>query len=339
MFDDLIKRFKKLESEGVEVPMQADPEGYFDRECPNNLCLFQFKIFFEDWQSICKDRDLFCPLCGHQAAAKSWWTKEQLEGAREQAIGVVGAAIGRGLADGARAFNRKQKPGLITMSMKVSGGPTHYAVVPVAAQEAMKLKIQCEACSTRFAVIGSAFFCPCCGHNSVERTFDDSLRKVEAKLDNLTSIRTGLERDADKDVAEITSRSLIETGMNDCVVAFQKLMESLYMRLPGAKKPQSNTFQRLEDGSKLWKQICGEGYEDWATAEELRELNTLFHKRHLLAHTEGFVDERYLQKTEDVSYRAGQRIVVKERDVRRLLILIKMLAAGARSKATPQSPE
>lgn len=339
MFDDFIKQLKKLESTGVSVPMQSDSEGYFDKECPNEACLFQFKIFGEDWTNLCKDEAIHCPLCGHQASSKSWWTKEQIEGARKQALGVAKAAISRGLSDGARAFNRKQKPGLITMSMKFSGGSTHYTVMPVAAQEAMKLKIQCESCSTRFAVVGSAFFCPCCGFNSVERIFDDSLKKVETKLDNLETVRSTLENLADKDSAELTCRSLIETGLNDCVVAFQKLMEALYMRFPETQKLQLNTFQRLDDGSRLWKQACGEGYEDWVSAEELKELNTLFHKRHLLAHTEGFVDERYLQKTGDVSYKAGQRIVVRERDVRRLVLLVRTLTAKARSKATPQITE
>lgn len=339
MFDDFIKQLKKLESTGVSVPMQSDSEGYFDKECPNEACLFHFKVFGEDWTNLCKDEAIHCPLCGHQAPSKSWWTKEQIEGAREQALGVAKAAIRQGLSDGAKAFNRKQKPGLITMSMKFSGGPTRYTVMPVAAQEAMKLKIQCESCSTRFAVVGSAFFCPCCGFNSVERTFDDSLKKVESKLDNLEVVRSTLESLADRDSAELTCRSLVETGLNDCVVAFQKLMESLYLRIPETQKPPMNTFQRLDDGSKLWRQACGEGYTEWVSADDLGELNTLFHRRHLLAHTEGFVDARYLQRSGDTSYKVGQRIVIKEKDVRRLVQLVRGLATQARLKANPEKTE
>lgn len=329
MFEDLIKQFKNLESTGVSVPIQMDADGYFDRECPNEGCLFQFKIFNEDWTNLCKDEAIHCPLCGHQAPSKSWWTKEHLEGAKTQALGYVKATLNRGLSNGARTFNRNQRPGLITMTMKFSGGPNYYTVMPVAAQEAMKLKIECESCSTKFAVVGSAFFCPCCGFNSVERTFDDSIRKVGAKLDNLETVRSALQ--GDRDAAEVTCRSMVETGLNDCVVAFQKLMESLYLRIPGMKKPALNTFQRLDDGSKLWKQVCGEGYENWLSQEHLAEMNVLFHKRHLLAHTEGFVDERYLKQSGDSSYFIGQRIVVRQRDVRRLIELIRTLTSKARA--------
>jgi rRNA maturation endonuclease Nob1 len=45
------------------------------------------------------------------------------------------------------------------------------------AADVMQLEIQCDNCSARFAVIGSAYFCPACGVNSVVRTYHDSLRE------------------------------------------------------------------------------------------------------------------------------------------------------------------
>lgn len=328
MFDDLIKKMKELESGlTVSVPVRTDDEGYLDRECPNEACLFQFKVFEQDWKDICRDEAIHCPLCGHQAPSKSWWTKEQIESAKEQAIGVMTATINKSLADSARAFNRKQKPGFITMSMTVTGGRDNHTVVPIAALEAMKLKIQCESCATRFAVVGSAFFCPSCGHNSVERIFEDALRKVEAKIDNLETVRTAIESSVDKDTAEVTCRSLLETGLNDCVVAFQKLMDSLYATIPNAKKPPFSVFQKLDAGSTLWKEACGSGYEDLIHQQELDELNVYFQRRHLLSHTEGFVDERYIRNSGDSQYKVGQRIVVRERDVRRLVELVRNLSS------------
>ena len=104
--------------------------------------------------------------------------------------------------------------------------------VPIPSMEEMTLKIQCESCGARSAVIGSAFFCPCCGHNSVERTFDDSLAKVEAKLNNIHIIRQSLIKAELKDEAETTCRSLIETSLSDCVVAFQRYLEEVYKKRP-----------------------------------------------------------------------------------------------------------
>ncbi len=133
-----------------------------------------------------------------------------------------------------------------------------------------------------------------------------------------------------KDEAEITCRSLIETGLNDCVVAFQRFCEATFQKEKPNEKLASNVFQRLEDGSKLWKTIFNEGYEDWLTVSELKRMNILFQRRHLLSHSEGIVDDKYLQRAKDSTYKLGQRIVVKENDVNELLNLIRKVVEKIR---------
>jgi len=51
-----------------------------------------------------------------------------------------------------------------------------------------------------------------------------------------------------------------------------------------------------------------------------------FQKRHLLAHTDGMVDAKYIQKSGDTTYQEGQRRIVGESDVRSLVDLIAKLA-------------
>jgi uncharacterized Zn finger protein (UPF0148 family) len=308
MFDELIKNLERLGKTGLTIPVSVDEDGYLDRQCPNNDCESQFKVFAEDWKKFAGQETTYCPFCRYSAPPRSWFPAEQTKEAMAQAKNHISAALNQGFESGARMFNQRHQSGFIKMSVKHSGGPTHHVLVPLSAQEAMKLKIQCEACSAQFAVVGSAFFCPCCGHNSVERTFDDSLRKVDAKLDNLEKVRSALEKDGQRDAAEVTCRSMVETGVSDCVVAFQRLMESLY------------------------KAVLGEGYEDWLKDSDLSELKISFHRRHLLQHTEGIVDERYLKQSGDASYLVGQRIVVREKDVRKLCALVRALATTVKEK-------
>jgi len=115
------------------------------------------------------------------------------------------------------------------MSMKVGGAP-HFTPhkVPAAASAAMELEIACEKCSCRFAVIGSAYFCPACGHSSVDRMFDDSLRKIRAKKDNVEVVRQAIAAVGGRDEAELMCRSLIESCLQDGVTAFQRCCEGLY---------------------------------------------------------------------------------------------------------------
>lgn len=86
-----------------------------------------------------------------------------------------------------------------------------------------------------------------------------------------------------------------------------------------------NVFQNLQEGSDIFFNDFGKSYKDWIKVNEFERLNLLFHRRHLLSHTEGIVDKKYLDKTKDDKYKEGQRVVVKREDVLSMSdILIKL---------------
>lgn len=57
----------------------------------------------------------------------------------------------------------------------------------------------------------------------------------------------------------------------------------------------------------------------------------MFQRRHILEHNNGFVDERYIQKSFDTHYKIGQRLVVKDEDVIQLIVIIKKMSEGLKS--------
>lgn len=215
--------------------------------------------------------------------------------------------------------------------MKVTGTNPQYYIVPLTAGEEMLLKIQCKKCNSRYAVIGSAFFCPCCGHNSAEETFSSSIAKIESKIKNLDLIRKTLE-EISKDEAEMTCRSMIETSINEIVVAFQRFCEVSFKNLSPTTNLTFNAFQKLDVGENYWKTVFQEGYSDWLTPPEFNKLNELFQKRHLLSHTEGMVDQKYIDKSGDAVYQIGQRIVVKPSDIKEMLELVNKIVTEIRRK-------
>jgi uncharacterized Zn finger protein (UPF0148 family) len=317
--------FKELEDlKSVSVGIENDKKGYTDKQCPSEDCEFLFKVNSEDWLNIFKDEAVWCPMCRHEAPADQWFTIAQVEHAKEETFKVVSGLVDKSLSNMTKSFNRgRSKNGLVSMSMKYKGSNGRTFTIPAKAAEEMELDIKCENCQSRFSVVGSAFFCPACGHNSVTQTFSDSLRKIKAKVGNLEIVREALISASSKDEAELTCRSLQETCISDGVVAFQKLCEGLYE--PYGKAP-FNAFQRLEKGSELWTKTFGKGYKDWLTPSELIELNVLFQKRHLLSHNEGIVDEKYISKSGDSSYKLDQRIVVTVNDVESLLLILNKLS-------------
>lgn len=332
MFEDLIKTLEQMNGQSVSVAIEADEKGYIDKQCPSEDCEFIFKVSSDDWSSIFKNEAVWCPLCRHEAPAEQWFTKEQTAHAKAEALAVVQGKISNALRTGADRFNRRQpKNSFISMSMKVSGGPKRTHTIPAKAAELMQLEIQCENCLSRFAVIGSAYFCPACGYNSVTRTFSDSLRKIKAKIHSVEVVRKALTESTGKDEAELTCRSIIETCISDGVAAFQKYCEGLYE--PHGKAPP-NAFQRLDQASDLWKSAIGKGFEVWLASNEISDLRTLYQKRHLLAHNEGIVDSRYIQKSGDTTYKEGQRIVILEHDIESLVNILGKLGIALEAACT-----
>lgn len=311
----------------VPIPIQLDESGYIDKECPSETCLFQFKVYADDWKNLFKDESVFCPLCGNDAPAKSFWTTEQIEQAKKQAINIAIGKISQSFSDMASEFNRNQpKNGFISLKMEYKPTHTNSIIIPISAKKELEQKIVCKNCGARYSVLGSAFFCPCCGHNSVTETFDNSLKKIESKIKNLETIRKAVS-EINADEAELTVRSLIESGLTDGVVAFQRFCELTYKNYTRSDaKIKQNAFQNLEIGGQHWKDLFSETYEDWIAKDKMMELKILFQKRHLLAHSEGIVDEKYIQNSNDNTYKVGQRIVVKEKDVMELVGLIKKIS-------------
>lgn len=326
MFEDLIKEMERMDGQSVSIPINSDEHGYIDKQCPSEECEFLFKVNEDDWAEIFKDEAVWCPLCRHEAPADQWFTIEQVEHAKIEALAVIEGKINNALHSGAKKFNRQQpKNSFISMSMKVQGGIKRTHTIPARAAEAMQLEITCEECGSHFAVIGSAYFCPACGYNSVTRTYADSLRKIRAKKDSVGIVRQALIESIGKDEAELTCRSLLETCISDGVVAFQKYCEGLYNTYG---KAPVNAFQRLEQGSNLWEKAIQKEYSCWLNSEELSQLNLLYQKRHILAHNEGIVDAKYIKNSNDKSYKEGQRIVVSDRDINVLLTCLEKLGNG-----------
>jgi hypothetical protein len=208
-------------------------------------------------------------------------------------------------------------------------------LVPAAAAEAMRLKITCPACACRYAVIGAAFFCPSCGHNSAELMFSQSIAAIRSALDAIGVIRAAI---PDRDTAETTVRLVIENGLQNAVTAFQRYAEALYARHPHAPAARRNAFQNLAESSGLWHAACGKEYSDHLDGAELAVLARMFQQRHLLAHRQGLVDEDYISRSDDTSYRIGQRVVIRETAVRECLVLIEKLTTGLADDAgrTPE---
>ena len=322
MFDELIQELQRLDgTHTVSVSIHSDEEGYLDRECPSGTCQFSFKV----WETlpIRNATPVFCPFCRHSAPSDNWYTQGQVEAIQKAAFAKIQGRIGAAMKRDADRWNRQQsRNGFLRITMNVDSRPQPVALPPAAA-EPMRLKISCPACACHYAVIGSAFFCPACGHNAADIVFAQSIASIRNALDVIPEVRSAI---SDPDVAETTVRLVIENGLQNAITAFQRNTEAIYAnRFPLLPAPRRNAFQNLSEGSALWRAASGKQYSDYMTTTELTTLVIYFQQRHLLAHCEGLVDADYITRSGDTSYVEGQRLVIREASVRECLELVEKL--------------
>ena len=331
MFDEMRRAARRLNGVRVPISMPLDDEGSLDRLCPHEECGAEFKVIFEDWRDKVSDERAYCPLCRHEARSSQWNTPDQKRYIADVARNYAARTLNEAMAQDARGFNARQpQSGFITMSMSVK--PGHLPIlVPSRVGALMQQKFACEACGCRYASVGSSFFCPACGHNSAITAFADTITTVRRLIENLSLVAEAL---GDRDAAENATRQILESSVERLVGAFQRYMESLFGKLPGAStaNPRRNAFQNLAESSDLWQAVNMARYEDLLPPREWQDLNRLFQQRHLIAHRAGVVDGQYRQKSGDLQYSVGQRIVISRASVGRLTDLVEKLGASKRAE-------
>ncbi|MCD7770262.1 MAG: hypothetical protein LUH36_09150 [Oscillospiraceae bacterium] len=313
----------------MEIPMTliSDEKGYIDRECPNKNCMFTFKINLQDWEEKVSDEEVHCPMCGFVGTSDQWWTQHQLESIRDNAANYAVSMITAQLDDAFRNFTRSTRKNKYVKITYKPGKRITFQNNPIGQSEEWETDITCEKCGTRYSVVGSAYFCPCCGYNSAVSVFEESVDNIGKMLDSIPEMKLLLTKPYGKDKAETMCRGLLEGSIGDIVSAFQKFASCYYDKLTG-KVSRVNDFQIVDKGSKLFQNATGKGYSEWLSEYELQKMNLMFQRRHLIEHNNGMVDQKYIEKSGDTSYVVGQRLVVKKSDVLELLTLTKKLAKG-----------
>lgn len=334
MFDHLQRELRRLER-GVSVPVSLplDDQGYLDRQCPSDECRGQFKVLFEDWREKVSDNVVFCAVCRHEASATEWNNPVQKAHLTSVVEAFVQRTVTQAMQQDATHFNRQVKPGFVTLALDVRPGAP-VVIVPIEAAAAMQQRLTCESCGCRYAVIGAAFFCPVCGHNSAITSHQYLLTHVRMLIANLPAARTALQNAYDADLASDSIRLMLENSLVRLVGSFQCYAEMLFVQVPSSNsyKRRKNVFQNLAESSLLWRTAIGCGYEDLLLPQEYMDLNRLFQQRHLIAHREAIVDQEYIDKTGDRTYSVGQRLVVMEASVLLLTVLLEKLGTALQAR-------
>lgn len=316
----------------MEIPItfHSDEKGYFDRECPNENCLYTFKVHMDDWEQKVSDDEVHCPMCGHIDTSDKWWTQQQLSDmqkiAEKWALSYIQGELDKSFGKLARS-SRGNKFVKITYK---PGQRISFINNPLGQSPEWEREVECSKCDMRYSLVGSAYFCPCCGYNAIEESFQESLDSTIKMIESLSEMEDLLSNSYGIDKAKSMCQAMLEGSLGDVVSAFQKFAEVKYREL-SPKPVRTNDFQIVEKGSRLFSEATGRGYDVWLIEGERSYMNLMFQRRHVMEHNGGLVDDQYIQKSGDISYATGQRLVVHSSDTLRLIRIIKKLATGLQS--------
>ena len=172
----------------IPITLLPDDKGYFDRECPNEYCRYTFKILMEDWKEKISDDEVHCPLCGYVASSDKWWTQYQIHKMNEIAKEMAFSYIHKELDKSFKKLERSTHNKLIRFTYKPYRRISFFNN-PIVQMDELETEIRCEKCGTKYSVIGSAYFCPCCCYNSAINSYTNSIDSIEKMIDSLHEIK------------------------------------------------------------------------------------------------------------------------------------------------------
>lgn len=320
--------FKHVAAMGdrVNVQIPIDEHGFLGRECPAEDCLGYFKIKPGTGLSG-QDLLCHCPYCGHTASPNSFWTKEQIEYAKSVVYQRFADAIRKDLKQ--FEFDHPPRGAFgIGISMKLQPGPLpplrHYR------EQKLETDVVCDGCTVHYAVFGLFAYCPDCGIHNSRQVLQRNLALVARQLDLAESVE-------DDDLA----RHLVEDALENCVSSFDGFgRETCRVRASlsrNAERASNLSFQNLGKAAEAMRALFGVDLASAVSSEVWSQLARAFHKRHLLAHRSGIIDEKYVESSGDSGAIPGRRVIVTPAEVTEVAEILSGLGETM-SRLLPHPP-
>jgi hypothetical protein len=298
----------------VEIPL--DEEGFFGRQCPS--CDQVFRIAHDDYEALPDDLRLWCVYCGHNDDHSEFLTTQQEERTLRPATDVAMQLVDQMFDKSLGGLARRTRGSMIRFSYRST--PYYPEPLPGIDEERLVRERRCSSCSLRYAVFGEHRFCPVCGPLAPGVVAADALAAESARLDALSTLP------ADS-AATLREQGVFDRIYVDTIENLVSIVESLASStfnttVSGAQamlKGKRNVFQRLDDMAELFQAHVGSDLRGTVGPPLWSLLESTWAARHVFAHRDGIVDDRYLATVPTATVSVGQRLTVSEASVRQAI--------------------
>lgn len=168
----------------------------------------------------------------------------------------------------------------------------------------------------RYAVFGEHRFCPVCGRLPPAQTAADGLDAETSMLDALRRLSPDIR-------AALGEQGVLDRQYVDALVSIVESAACAVFRdrVPGATTliaGKGNVFQRLDNLADLFRTHLSKDLPA-ALGPRWTELQHAWAGRHVYAHNDGVIDDRYIQAVPAAASRRGHRLAAPEESARRAI--------------------
>lgn len=291
----------KPEAPMVPVMLVSDREQFFGRTCPNCNAYFRTRHVAEA---------LLCPYCSTRAPLIRFTTENQLRFIDE---------VRQKWVDGFKGNDLEEIDlDAITKALPDNRPSWSYS------EELQQNRFTCEKCNNRFDILGEYGCCPVCGKRNSLQVLMLYLNATEAQFES-----------AKATITDRQDREVEWEKMAKCISDFEAMARDIQKQLarlpltPARRKEvEQISFQQILRADELLRGFFGIELLKGVADGDRSFLNKMFNRRHILTHNGGRVDQEYLDRTSDSSVRLNQKVVVRSREIARLIPLLKTAAGN-----------
>lgn len=276
--------------------IQSDEQGMWGRTCP------ECKSYFRTTHVM---GPTSCPYCYLRADSPAFVTQAQRQYLKAFCEGW------------ALAWNEKRNVSLDLETVTDKTPEWHYS------EEKQQFHFECTECKTIVDILGNYGACPNCSQSNARQIITSKLKELENQWQNANRELT------DKKLRGVQWEKLTV----GCISELEDLgnhLRKILLLSPATPKRREQleklSFQRLFDAADSFQQWFGINALNGTSQDDQAFLRKMFHRRHILTHNGGKVDENYLQYSGDTTVRLHERIRIRSNEATRIIQLIGVLS-------------
>jgi hypothetical protein len=286
----------------VPVFLVSDKEQFFGRTCPK--CEGYFR-------TAKTGNVLHCPYCSIKANLIRFTTKNQVQFIDEVRKKYLAGFSGEEVEE-------------IDLDAIARALPNNRPIWAYS-EERQQNRFTCEKCENRYDILGEYGCCPVCGARNSLQVLGSHLESLVAQFESAKATIS------DRDGRQIEWGKILTRGISDFEAMARDIQRQL-ARLPMTPARRNDveqiSFQQILRADDLLRQFFAIELLRNVGAADKEFLNKMFNRRHILVHNAGRVDQEYLDRTGDSNVRLYQKIVVRSREISRLIPLLKTIATN-----------